>query len=86
MIELAAVEVESPHHGPNFPIFRVEDTYSDIRQGMMPYRFGFYRVVFLQNSANAMLKYGGPNIRGSGKFRAKDASRSLFCLDTKERQ
>ena len=41
---------------PSFHIFRLEDTYPDTRKIMMPYRMGFYQVVFLQNSADAVLQ------------------------------
>lgn len=47
------------YHGrtdlPSFHIFTIEDTYPTTRQVMPPYRFNFYQVVLLENSADASL-------------------------------
>lgn len=41
---------------PSFHIFTVEDTYPHTRAVMPPYRFEFYQIVLLENSADASLE------------------------------
>lgn len=48
---------------PAFHVFNVEDTYPDTRKVMPPYRLGFYQVVLLEHSDDALLKHNAETIR-----------------------
>lgn len=48
---------------PSFHIFTVEDTYPHTRRVMPPYRFGFFQIVLLENSPDAMLHTNTQTLR-----------------------
>lgn len=49
---------------PAFHIYTLEDTYPYTRKLMPPYRFGFYQIVFWENSSDAVLNMNAEEIRG----------------------
>ncbi len=57
--EINDSHVGTGHHGrtdlPGFHVFTMEATYPHTRKVMPPYRFNFYQIVLLENSADASL-------------------------------